>query len=158
MNTTENQTEKINLEEFERNLQKQEEFYEQYCMSLRHKKYHYQREPLFEENSHFPFTDNSGFWDRYWEFRALVASLRQNPDTKDDEDFIRLCKYWQSIGDPSKLSKDKFVWMKERYDSLLNKPSFKNNPFFRDILGCFLKSVYQLFTDPYYWDGFFDLD
>lgn len=86
---------------------------------------------------------------------AILVSLQNNPDTKDDPDFIELCNTWES------LSFQTFPLyinhLKELYDKLLKKPNFKNNPYFQDLFGSFMKSIYQLFHDSYYTQGFFKL-
>lgn len=138
------------FEEHERSFRQQTEDFEQYFCEHHHLR-------------HFPMDDwsNEEFWHHYWRFRACVASLRRNPDTKDDRDFIALCDYWKSISDsPFNLRQGDFVDLEKKYNQLKAKPVFGNNPIFRDLYGSFVKGIYGLITGscPDYWTGFFDVD
>ena len=142
--------EEYNLDVIERNLRQQREDLEQY----------------FDDHSRlrsFPMDDRSNeeFWHHYWRFRACVASLRKNPDTKDDKDFIALCDGWNSISDsPFNVLQGGFEDLEQRYNKLKAKPLFGSNPIFEELYGSFVKSVYGLITGscPNYWTGFFDVD
>ena len=149
METIKKTQEKFNYEEFEKNLRLQREELRQY----------YGR----HNDQKFPF-DESGyheFWHQYWYFRACLASFQQNPDTKDDEDFVALCDYWKSrSGSPFQLRQKDFDELERRYRELEGKPAFGANPLYNQLFGSFVKGIYAFITGacPAYWDGFFDID
>ena len=133
--TNNHQGEIISPETFYENLERQNEFFD-----------NYERKD--------PFGDWEGFLHHYNTLRASIASLRANPDTKDDPDFKELCETWKNLqfGQfPPRL--------KELYYKLLEKPVFRDNYIFSDCLyGSFVKSYYMLFKDECYTHSFFDID
>ena len=125
----------LSSETFHENIQRQKEFFDSYERKQ-------------------PFDDWEGFLYHYNTLRASLASLRANPDTKDDPDFIELCKTWkhQQFGQFNPR-------LKELYYKLLEKPTFKENYIFSSYLyGSFVKSYYMLFNDECYTRSFFDID
>lgn len=88
----------FNYEESEKNIRQQEDFFAKYLKE--HKK-----------ETQFPMDRwaHGEFWGRYWYFRACVASLLSNPDTKDDKDFIDLCNYWRGLVSPFDLCRVLFM-------------------------------------------------
>ena len=94
------------------------------------------------------------FTYRYSVFRADLLSLLNNPDTKDDADFIQLCKTWES----QTLGSIDFKSLEQQYDKLMNKSVFQNNPYFSELFGHFVKSIHQLCDDQYYTQGFFCIE
>lgn len=140
----------FNYEECEKNIRQQREDLRQY----------------FSEHigqNRFPFDKfaYNEFWHHYWHFRACLASLRKNPDTKDDEDFVALCDYWNGFnGSPFQLRKADFDELERRYRGLRAKPAFGENPIYDELFGDFVKGIYGLISGacPDYWSGFFDLD
>ena len=132
----------ISSEAFKANLESQEKYFNEY-LDKQHKYYNH---PLFPRD----------FMHNYFVMRASLSSLRNNPDTKDDPDFIELCNTWKDLGF------DSFIFelghLKEIYNKLLKKPNFKNNPYFTSYLyGSFMKGVYELFTCGYYSRPFFSI-
>lgn len=142
----------INPEEFEKNLRQQELVFEQYLVE-------------HERQNRFPVDGyaNREFWYHYWHFHACLASLRSNPDTKDDDDFIALCEQIKGLlvfPYAFRLSEADFKEVEEQYHRLKEKPAFKYNPFYDEIYSTFVKGIYSLITGsfPDYWKGFFELD
>ena len=73
-------------QEFEDNLKKQAAFVETY-------------KRMKSPWSYSPYHEWNDFLERYTHFRACLASLRNNPDTKDDADFKELCEMWNHYKD-----------------------------------------------------------
>jgi hypothetical protein len=139
-------------EEFEKNLHQQELVFEHYFVE-------HERQNKFPVNEYA----NREFWYHYWHFHACLASLRSNPDTKDDEDFVFLCEQLKELlrfPYVFRLSKSDFKEAEKQYYRINEKPAFKNNRFYNEIFGDFVKGIYSLITDafPDYWKGFFELD
>ena len=149
METNDTIQETMNIEEFEKNLQQQEEDFRRYLSE-------------HDQKTKFPMEGYaySEFWSQYWHFRACVASLQKNPDTKDDKDFCDLCTRWRNITSPFYLRQKDFDELEQKYRLLGRKPVFGGNPFYQELYGAFVKSIYGLITGACadYWTGFFDLD
>ena len=133
-------------QEFEDNLKKQAEFVETY-------------KRMKSPWSYSPYHEWNDFLERYTHFRACLASLRNNPDTKDDADFKELCEMWNHYKDSfhPRIGIN-YKELENRYYKLRKKPVFDHNPFFREMYGAFVKSVHQLLAENVYWQPFFDID
>ena len=134
---------------FNKNLEKQEECFNNYL--------NYYRDQIRNGSSRweaFPFSDFSGFQNRYIYLRAGLASLLKNPDTMYDPDFRELCETWKH----QQFGKIEFERLEELYNKLMEKQVFQENQIFKNLYGEFVKSVYQLFSDTYYTDQFFGID
>lgn len=129
--------------EFKENLRKQEEFIDNYVHN------HFDKNPLY---------DWEGFLCHYYTLRACLESLRNNPDTKDDEDFIKLCLHWNRLKDFIPISRSMMNELEDEYKALGNKPVFNDNPFYKMMWGEFVKSIYELFEGQYYTSSLFDID
>lgn len=139
----------FNYEECEKNIRQQKDFFAKYLRE-------HNKETLFPMDC----WARGEFWGRYWYFRACVASLLSNPDTKDDKDFLDLCNYWRGLVSPFNLSQENFDELEKKYRRLQEKPAFACNPFYENLFGAFVKGIYGLIAGacPDYWSGFFELD
>ena len=116
----------------------------------------YYRKEYADGNTLFSHWDE--FMWNYTHFRACLAILRDNPETKDDKDFNELCGTWEYGGIINYTAED-FDELERRYLSLKEKPAFQNNPFYDNLYGYFVKGPYLLFSgDIFYWKNFFKLD
>lgn len=138
-NSGHNIEEYINSEDFQKNLENQQRIFDDL--------FHARRRDI-------PFSDLDGFLYHYSFVRAGLSSLRKNPDTMNDPDFLELCDTWKH----QRFGHIETQRLKELYNKLSEKPVFRENYIFRDLYGNFIKSVYQLFTDEYYTQGFFEID
>ena len=124
---------------FQQNLENQGKFFEDYYASHRN------------DN---PFNDWSGFLYNYYNLRAGLSSLRRNPDTMNDPDFVELCNTWetQSLGHIDNERID------ELYKKLAEKPVFSENAIFNNLFGYYCKGIYELLNGLYYTENFFKID
>jgi hypothetical protein len=136
-----NPEEYVLSEPFRRNLEQQNQDFESYLHQL-----------MFDKKN--PFDDWRGFVFHYYHFRAAIASLRKNPDTKNDPVFVQLCETWKG----QRFGSIDFSGLEKLFNELRKNPVFDKNYLLNEAYGSFIKSVYMLFQDEYYTHSFFEVD